>query len=226
MSGVPASPSVDISMTQEREAAQQAVRDLRERIKRLDDDGLDLVFRQARSHYGWKDRAVSQQLLHELYETIKFMPTAGNGNPARIVFVRSGAAKEKLLGCVKPGNIAKIAAAPVTAIIAYDVEFWRKLEALHPHRDNAGPFRNDPAKAERDAFRNGTLQGGYFMLAARALGLDVGPMSGFFNEKVDAQFFEGTSIRSNFLCNIGYADETAIFQRLPRLDFESVCSIL
>lgn len=216
----------DESATPEREAARRAVRALRERITELDDDGLDLLFRQARSHYGWTDRPVPRAKLEDLFEIVRHMPTAGNGNPARYVFVTTPEGKEKLLGCVNPGNVPKIEAAPVTAIIAYDTEFWRHLGRLHPHKDNSARFRDDPQKAERDAFRNGTLQGAYLMLAARAIGLDVGPMSGFSNDKVDAAFFPGTSLKSNFLCNLGYADETAIFQRLPRFGFDDVCKVI
>jgi 3-hydroxypropanoate dehydrogenase len=216
----------DAQMTPEREAAQREVREMRARLTELGEDGLDLLFRKARSHYAWSDRPVPQAVLERLYATIRAMPTSGNGNPARFVFVTSPEAKARLLPCINPGNVAKMTGAPVTVIVAHDLEFWRELPKLHPHRPNVEAFRDNPERAARDAFRNATLQGAYMMLAARALGLDVGPMSGFAADKVDAEFFAGTSLRSNFLCNIGYGDESALFQRLPRLEFGEACQIL
>ncbi|MEM7442725.1 MAG: malonic semialdehyde reductase [Pseudomonadota bacterium] len=209
-----------------RKAAHDAVREMRQRLTKLGDDGLDLLFRSARSHHGWQDRPVSDEEIRELYEVVKWGPTSVNGNPARFIFVRSAEAKKKLSECVKPGNVHKVLAAPVTAIIAYDMEFWTELDQLHAHEDMTHMFRDKPANAEKSAFRNSTLQGAYFMIAARAMGFDVGPKSGFDNAKVDAAFFDGTSLKSNFLCSFGYADETAIFQRLPRLDFDRACEIL
>lgn len=209
-----------------RTRAQQAVRDLRDRVRRLDDDGLDLILRQDRSHYAWRNEPISESEIRALYDAVKMGPTSMNGCPARFVFLTSQQAKKRLAPCVSAGNVAKMMSAPVTAIVAYDVEFWRKLAKLHPHDNKSGMFAADPAKAETAAFRNATLQGAYLIIAARALGYDVGAMSGFSNKEVDAEFFVGTSWRSNFLCNFGFADESALFQRLPRFDFEEACEII
>ena len=211
---------------EQRAEAWTAIRALRSRIERLDEDSLGLILTEARSHYAWTDKAVTDDDLRRLYKTFKFGPTSANGNHARFLFARTEEAKEKLAACVNEGNVAKLKAAPVTAIIAYDVEFWRHLPKLHPHKDMSAAFAADPAKAEAAAFRNGTLQGAYLMIAARALGFDVGAMSGFSNAKVDEVFLEGTTFKSNFLCNIGYADETALFQRLPRFDFDEICELM
>lgn len=209
-----------------RAKAQQAVRDMRGRARRLDDDGLDLILREARSHYAWRDEPISEAEIRALYDAVKMGPTSMNGCPARFVFVTSDQAKERLAPCVNPGNVPKMKAAPLTVIVAHDVEFWRHLGMLHGHDDKGAMFANDPVKAETAAFRNATLQGAYLIIAARAMGYDVGAMSGFSNAKVDEAFFAGTSWRSNFLCNIGYADESALFQRLPRFAFEDACEII
>ncbi|MYZ49494.1 malonic semialdehyde reductase [Propylenella binzhouense] len=211
--------------TPERRAAQAAVRELRARIARLDENGLDLIFREARSHYAWSSRPVPDDLLRRLYEILRMGPTSGNGNPGRFVFVRSPEAKARLVPCLNPRNVAKVESAPVTAIVAYDPEFWRHLPFLHPHKDTRDKFVDNPVRARDDALLNGTLQGAYLLIAARALGLDTGPMSGFSRAKVDEAFFAGTSWRTNFLCNLGYADERAIFQRLPRFPFEEACRL-
>ena len=210
----------------ERDAAWAAIREIRSRIQCLDDDSLGLILSEARSHYAWTDRPVTDDDLRKLYDAFKFGPTSANGNHARFLFVRSDDAKEKLATCVNPGNVEKVKAAPVTAIIAYDVEFWRHLPRLHPHKDMSASFAADPQKSETAAFRNGSLQGAYLMIAARALGFDVCAMSGFSNAKVDDAFLKGTTFKSNFLCNIGYADETALFQRLPRFDFDEICQLI
>lgn len=207
-----------------REAAQNDVRDMRKRLHGLDGDAIGLILTEARSHYAWTDRPVTDEQLHSIYEMVKMGSTSMNSCPARFVFVRSKEGKERLSKALKPANVAKMTGAPVTVIIAYDVEFWRELPRLFPHEDRRGHFSGKPAYAEETAFRNSTLQGGYLMIAARAIGLDVGAMSGFTNEIVDREFFAGTTLKSNFLCNIGYADETALFQRLPRFDFDDVCS--
>lgn len=220
------SGSGDIASDEARAGAQQAVRDMRARLRRLDDDGLDLILREARSHYAWTDKPVSEAEIRTLYDAVKMGPTSMNGCPARFVFVTSRQSRDRLAPCLKPGNVAKMMSAPLTVIVAHDVEFWRHLAMLHPHDDMSAMFRDDPAKAEIAAFRNATLQGAYLIIAARALGYDVGAMSGFSNAKVDAEFFAGTSWRSNFLCNIGYADERALFQRLPRFTFEESCEII
>lgn len=210
----------------DRAEAWAAIRDIRSRIERLDADSLGVILSEARSHYAWTERPVTDDDLRRLYEAFKFGPTSANGNHARFLFVRSVAAKERLAACVNPGNVEKVKAAPVTAIIAYDVEFWRHLPRLHPHKDMSPSFAADPQKSETTAFRNGSLQGAYLMVAARALGFDVGAMSGFSNAKVDAAFLEGTTFKSNFLCNIGYADETALFERLPRFGFDEICQLI
>ncbi len=198
---------------------------LRGRISQLDDSALDLIFRTARTHKAWQPRPVSDQDLRRLYEVFKFGPTSVNCNPARIVFVRSPEAKAKLISTLYPSNVPKVTAAPVTAIIGYDTRFFEHLPRLFPDTDPER-FRRDAIFAERYAFRNATLQGAYLIITARALGFDVGPMSGFDNAKVDAPFFAGTSIKSNFLCNIGYAAEGALPPRPPRFEFDEVCTIL
>ncbi len=200
------------------------VRDLRQRIATLGPDEIELILAGARSHYAWTDRPVQEETLRAIYDIVKMGPTSMNSSPARFVFVRSDEGREKLLKALKPANVPKVATAPVTAIIAYDKEFWRELLYLFPHEDRRPHFDGKPEFSEETAFRNGTLQGAYFMIAARALGLDVGAMSGFSNEIVDREFFAGTSLRSNFLCNLGYADETALFHKLPRFEFDDVCS--
>ncbi len=204
--------------------AQQAVRDLRARIDRLGDDAIDLILRDARSHYAWSDRPVPRELLEEIYEITAAGPTSMNCCPARFVFVTSDEGKDRLAKSLKDKNIPKMEAAPVTAIIAYDPEFWTELPFLFPHEDRRPHFEGKAAHAEATAFRNSTLQGAYFMIAARAVGLDVGAMSGFSNAIVDEEFFAGTTLKSNFLCNLGYADESALFQKLPRFPFDKVCS--
>ena len=170
------------------------------------------------------DTPVPVELLHEIYEIAAAGPTSMNSCPARFVFVTSAAGKERLAKSLKAKNIDKMMAAPVTAIIAHDLEFWRKLPFLFPHEDRRPHFEGKEKHAAETAFRNGTLQGAYFMIAARAVGLDVGPMSGFSNSVVDEEFFQGTTLRSNFLCNLGYADESALFHKLPRFAFDEVCS--
>ena len=207
-------------------AAQEAVRALKARVQPLDDNALDLLFRDARTFNGWQDRDVPDALLHRLFDLMKMAPTSANMSPARIVFVKSAEAKERLRPTLSPGNVDKTLAAPVCAIIGHDLEFWRHLSKLFPHRDMTGAFKDNPAAAETAAFRNATLQGGYFIMAARAIGLDCGPMSGFDNAKVDAAFFAGTAVKSNFLCNLGYGDPTTVFQRSPRFDFAEACAIL
>ena len=209
-----------------RAEAQAAVRGLRERIGRLGDDEIDLILRDARSHYAWTDKSVSDELLHELYEITINGPTSMNTCPARFIFVRSPEGKERLAKSLKPANVAKMMGAPVTAIIAWDPDYWKRLDFLFPHDDRKPMFASNPTYAEDTAYRNSTLQGGYFMIAARALGLDVGAMSGFSNAIVDEEFFGENGWRSNFLCNIGYADETALFQKLPRFAFDEICEIM
>lgn len=204
--------------------AQAQHRALRERLSSLDDDAIDLILRGARSHYAWKDKPVPNALLEQIYEITAAGATSMNTCPARFIFVTSEHGKQRLAKSLKPKNVEKMMTAPVTAIIAYDLAFWEQLPFLFPHEDRRGFFKGKDKHIENTAFRNSTLQGAYFMIAARAVGLDVGAMSGFSNEIVDQEFFENTSHRSNFLCNIGYADETALFGKLPRFAFDQVCS--
>ncbi len=188
-------------------------------------DGRDLLFREARTQNGFLDRAVPGELLRELYDLMKWAPTSANCNPVRIVFVTSAAAKTRLEACVFEGNIEKTHSAPVTAIIGYDLEFWEHLDRLFPHREMKPLFEKNEIFAQVTAFRNGTLQGAYFILAARAVGLQCGPLSGFDNSAVDKEFFAGTHIKSNFLCNLGYGDKSKLFERSPRFEFDEVCQV-
>ena len=206
--------------------AQENIRALRKTVSRLGDDEIDLILRKARSHYAWTDKPVSDETLREIYDITIAGPTSMNTCPARFVFVRSADAKERLAKSLKPANVPKVMGAPVTAIIAWDPDYWERLDFLFPHDDRKPLYRGKEQYAETTAFRNSTLQGGYFMIAARALGLDVGAMSGFSNAVVDEEFFSENGWRSNFLCNIGYADETALFQKLPRFEFDEICRIM
>ncbi len=192
----------------------------------LDDRSLDTIFRAARTHSVWLDKPVSDALLHQIYDLMKWAPTSANSSPARIVFVRSAAAKERLLPAMAPGNVDKTRAVPVTAIIAYDTEFHEKLPKLFPQADARSWFVGNQALIDTTAFRNGTLQGAYLILAARALGLDAGPMSGFDNAKVDKEFFPDGKIKSNFMINLGYGDHAKLFPRNPRLPFAEAAQIL
>jgi 3-hydroxypropanoate dehydrogenase len=180
------------------------------------------LFDDARTCRTWSPRPVEDAVLRDIYEHARFGPTSLNGQPMRIVFLH-GRAKERLMPALRGRNVDYVAAAPVTAIMAYDLRFFDHLPRLYPHRDARSRFEADPALAEETAFRNGTLQGAYFMLAARALGLAVGPMSGFSREAVDAAFFAGSGIRSNFLLNLGYGAEEAPKPRDPRLEFAEAC---
>lgn len=207
--------------------AREAAAALQARNLKADSDTLQLLFTEARTHYGWKDRDVSESTLNELYEIAKMGPTSMNQQPMRVVFVRSNAAKDRLEPALMEANRPKMRSAPVTAIVAYDLNFWEELPNVFPPNPAAQDmFKNNATMSQVNAFRNGTLQGGYFMLAARAVGLDVGGMSGFDNAKVDEEFFHGTSLKSNFLVNLGYADTSKIFRRLPRLTYEQVCETI
>lgn len=193
----------------------------------LDDQALDVLFRAARTHNGWKPEPVSDELLRRVWELARMGPTGGNSGPARVLFVRSPEAKALLKPALSPGNVEKTMAAPVTAVFAYDLAFYEKLPKLFPHNPKmAESFAKDPAAAEAAAKLNGTLGAAYFILAARALGLDCGPMGGFDRAKVDEAFFAGTSWRSNFLCNLGHGDPSKLHPRNPRLDFEEACKIV
>jgi 3-hydroxypropanoate dehydrogenase len=196
---------------------------------------LDILFRKARTHNAWLDKPVGDDLLHQLYELMKYGPTSANSNPARIIFLRTSEAKERLRPALSPTNVDKTMKAPVTAIVGFDLKFYEQTPKLFPNnpamRDN---FAKSPQVAEITAFRNGSLQGGYLILAARVLGLECGPMSGFDNAKVDAEFFSASAgnppsfvdVKSNFLCNLGYGDPSKLFPRNPRLAFEEACRLL
>jgi 3-hydroxypropanoate dehydrogenase len=192
----------------------------------LDDRSLDIIFRAARTHNVWLDKPVSEALIQQIYDLLKWAPTSANSSPARFVFVRSAEAKQRLLPAMSPGNLDKTRAAPVTAIVAYDTEFFEKLPKLFPQADARSWFAGNQALIDTTAFRNGTLQGAYLILAARALGLDAGPMSGFDNAKVDREFFPGGKVKSNFLVNLGYGDHAKLFPRNPRLPFAEAAQIL
>ena len=214
----------DDALEAARTKAQDGFRALKSRVPTLSDDAIDLILRDARSHYAWTDKPVSQETLKQIFDITLAGPTSMNTCPARFVFVTSSEGKERIAKSLKPGNVQKVVTAPVTTIVAYDPEFWTQLPFLFPHEDRRKFFEGKAAHSETTAFRNGTLQGAYFMIAARALGLDVGPISGFDNAVVDEEFFAGTSLKSNFLCNLGYADESALFQKLPRFAFDDICT--
>ena len=195
--------------------------------KPLDSDALDTLFRSARSHNYWLDKQVTDEQLHKLYELMKWGPTSGNCTPARMVFVRSQQAKERLKPSLDAGNVNKSMTAPVVAIIGMDMEFYEKLPRLFPHNPAARTwFEGKPEKIRITALRNSSLQGAYFILAARSLGLDCGPMSGFDNEKLDAEFFPDGKVKSNFICAVGYGDVSRLHPRGPRLEFNEVIQIV
>lgn len=186
----------------------------------LDPGALDQLFRTARTFNGYADTPVTRGQMDAIWELMKFGPTSANCLPARLVWCESAEAKEKLAALALPANGDKIRKAPVSVIIGMDLEFYEQLPELFPHTDARSWFANAPALAEATAFRNSSLQGAYFMLAARALGLDTGPMSGFSNEAVDAAFFAGTKVKSNFVCTLGVGDPATIFERSPRPGFD------
>lgn len=186
---------------------------------------LKTLFTDARTHNGWQDIPVSDEILREIYDLMKWGPTSANCSPARIVFVRTPEGKEKLAPALSSGNLAKTLAAPVTAIVAWDSEFYERLPELFPHGDARSWFTSSPELARETAFRNSSLQAAYLIFACRALGLDTGPMSGFDPQKVDAAFFTGTHLKSNLLINIGYGDASKVYGRLPRLTFEDACGL-
>ena len=193
----------------------------------LDDAALDTLFREARSHNKWRDEPVSDDTLIALHGLLKWGPTSANSSPARFLFLRTKEAKERLAPALSAGNLDKTMAAPVTVIVAYDPRFYDHLPTLFPHNPDARSwFTGNDALAATTAFRNGTLQGAYLMLAARSLGLDVGAMSGFDNDKVAAEFLAADAWRSNFLCNLGYGDPEGLFARSPRFDFADACRLL
>lgn len=194
--------------------------------KMINDQAMDLIFREARTRNGWRDRKVSRPLMQAVYDLMKWGATSANCSPARFVFVMSDEAKARLKPHLSGNNAEKTMKAPVCVIVAYDMEFYEKLPALFPHTDARSWFVGNDKLIAETAFRNGTLQGAYFMIAARGLGLDCGPMSGFDNAGVDREFLAGTTWRSNFLCNIGYGTDENLFPRSPRLDFDDACRIV
>lgn len=193
---------------------------------RVNDEDLDIIFRDARTLRRWADRPVADETLRAAYDLMRLAPTSANCSPARIVFVRSPEAKARLKPCLSTGNVEQTMRAPATAIFAYDTFFYDHMPFLYPRADARSWFAGDPKGAEVHAFRNGSLQGAYFIIAARAVGLDCGPMSGFDNAKVDAAFFPGGRVKSNFLCNLGYGDRTGLPPRDPRFPFEETCAIV
>ena len=186
---------------------------------------IQRLFTEARTHHAWQAKEVADGLLREIYDLAKWGPTSANSMPMRIVFAKSKAAKEKLIPALMGGNVDQVRAAPVTAIVAYDQRFYEQLPTLFPAFDMRPMFVSNPSMSEQTAFRNSSLQGAYLILAARALGLDAGPMSGFDNAKVDAAFFENSSWKSNFICNLGYGDPAKLYPRGPRLSFDEACVI-
>ncbi len=192
----------------------------------LSDEGLDLIFREARTHNGWEQRSVSTAMMQAVYDLMKWGATSANCSPARFLFIASAEAKARLKPFLLGTNVEKTMAAPACVLIAHDMAFYDKLPQLFPHTDARAWFTGNDALIEETAFRNGSLQGAYFMIAARALGLDCGPMSGFDKEGVDKEFLSGTGWRSNFLCNIGYGTDANLFPRSPRLPFEEACRII
>jgi 3-hydroxypropanoate dehydrogenase len=192
----------------------------------LSTDSLDLLFRKARTYNSWNGRPVQQFTLNELYDLMKMGPTSANCCPLRITFVTSQEAKEKLRSCLMEGNIEKTMGAPVTAILAYDPKFYEQLEFLTPAFDAKSMFLSNPDELVNNAKRNATLQVGYFILAARSLGLDCGPMTGFYPTKVDEAFFQDTGFKSDILCNLGYGNDDTLYPRAPRLNFVDACQII
>lgn len=192
----------------------------------LTDTALNTLFFDARTQNEWRDTPVTDRQLQQIYDLMKWGPTSANCSPARIVFVKSPQAKEKLLACMNPGNIEKTKSAPVTAVIGMDMAFYDKLPRLFPHTDARSWFVGNQSLIETTALRNSSLQGGYFIMAARSLGLDCAPMSGFDADKMNEAFFAGTQVRANFVCSIGYGDPAKVHPRGPRLSFDETCSIV
>tara|TARA_B100001094_G_scaffold7227_1_gene6484 strand:+ start:20 stop:682 length:663 start_codon:yes stop_codon:yes gene_type:complete len=206
--------------------AQSTFTDLKNNSDPLNDKQLSLLFGEARSMNGWQDKEVSDDMVKSIYELTKMGPTSTNCCPARFKFIKSDDQKQLLKDALLPNNIDKVMSAPVIAIIGYDLDFSDNMGKLFPHMDIAPMYKGNAEFNQATAFRNSSLQGAYFMMVSRALGLDCGPMSGFNNDLVDETFFKDTNIKSNFLCCIGYGDPSKIFMRLPRLNFDDVCEIL
>lgn len=191
----------------------------------LTDTALVTLFQNARTQNGWLDKPVTDEQLHQIYELMKWGPTSANCSPARIIFVKSPEAKGRLLACMNEGNVEKTRTAPVTAIVGMDMEFYEKLPYLFPHTDARSWFAGNQPAIDSTAMRNSSLQGGYLIMAARALGLDCAPMSGFNADKMNATFFAGTSVKANFVCSLGYGDPAKVRPRGPRLPFDEACKI-
>ena len=207
-------------------AAQETFSTLKNNTDSLTESQLNLLFGEARSMNGWQEKDVSDELIRSIYELTKMGPTSTNCCPARFKFIKSEEQKLKLKESLLPNNIDKVMSAPVIAIIGFDLDFSDNMGKLFPHMDVSPMYKGNEIMNHSTAFRNSSLQGAYFMMVSRALGLDCGPMSGFNNAMVDEVFFNGTNIKSNFLCCIGYGDPSKIFMRLPRLDFDEVCEII
>ena len=207
-------------------AAQETFSTLKNNTDSLNESQLNLLFGEARSMNGWQDKDVSDELIRSIYKLTKMGPTSTNCCPARFKFIKSDEQKLKLKESLLPNNIDKVMSAPVIAIIGFDLDFSDNMGKLFPHMDVSPMYKGNEIMNHSTAFRNSSLQGAYFMMVSRALGLDCGPMSGFNNAMVDEIFFNGTNIKSNFLCCIGYGDPSKIFMRLPRLDFDEVCEII
>ena len=192
----------------------------------IDQAVIETLFLTARTHNKWTPQPVTEAELRRLYDILRMGPTSANSSPARFIFITTPEGKERLRPALSAGNLEKTMAAPVNVIIGYDTAFYEKLPFLFPHADARSWFSGSPAVAEETAFRNSSLQGAYLMIAARCIGLDVGAMSGYDKAKVDTEFFAGTTVKSNFLCNLGHGDATGLFEKLPRLPFEEACTIL
>jgi 3-hydroxypropanoate dehydrogenase len=206
--------------------AQNTFTNLKDNTASLNEEQLNLLFGEARSMNGWQDKKVSDEMIKSIYELTKMGPTSTNCCPARFKFIKSDDQKQLLKEALLPNNIEKVMSAPVIAIIGYDLDFSNNMSKLFPHMDIAPMYKGNAEFNQATAFRNSSLQGAYFMMVSRSLGLDCGPMSGFNNDLVDQTFFKDTNTKSNFLCCIGYGDPSKIFMRLPRLDFDEVCEIL
>ena len=207
--------------------ARQRFSEFRAKKLELDQDALDLLFYQGRSINGWRNQPVTREQIERLYELCRMGATSVNTSPARFVFVTSDEGKERIKTALMPNNYEKVLTAPLVVIVAMEMEFYKSFDKLFPHAAEFGTayFTSDAQIAQDTAFRNSTLQGAYLMLAARAIGLDCGPMSGFDDDGLDQEFFAGTTIKSNFLCGIGHGDPESIFHRLPRLDFDEACQL-
>jgi 3-hydroxypropanoate dehydrogenase len=195
-------------------------------VPQLPDSALDVLFRNARTHRDWLPEPVPDELIYQMYDLFKMGPTSANCSPARVLFLKSPEAKARLLPAMAPANVDKTRNAPVTAIVAYDLEFYEKLPRLYPPMDARSWFAGKPELIEETAFRNSSLQGAYMIIAARAVGLDCGPMSGFEPDKVNAEFFPDGKWKANFICNLGYGDASKLYPRLPRLPFDEACRLL